>query len=197
MSTAYDYWAQGRGLESITPKGLRWPEGPDFPEFLVRLIGNRIVLEFGCGIGRLAGLFDRYHYCGVDISKQALALAHVEHPHHRFELIDEHSVLPYAEVTLAHTVLLHVPDDKLRPTVSRFRSPVVFVSEILGTHWRRPFNPVDTRPPVFNRELDDYRSAFTPEYRLNLVTRRPYPHYPDTELSIMTFVKNDTGPETS
>lgn len=187
MSTAFEYWSSGRGIRNCTPIGKRWPEGESFAEYLVKLIGNRSILEFGCGVGRLAGLFDPKLYVGVDVASRALFIARHDFPRHRFMLIGGYPILPDTEVTLAHTVLLHIPDDKLRPTVSHFRSNIVYVSEILGRQWRR-----DGDPPVFNRELDEYRSVFEPEYRLSAVVHRPYPYYPETALTIMTFIKNAT-----
>lgn len=184
MTSAFDYWASGQGLDNITPKGKAWPEGDAFASYLRRVIGSRSVLEFGCGVGRLATLFAPDQYIGVDISINALARAHVALPEHRFALVGRDGALPPADVTLAHTVLLHVPDDDLAATVARFESPALIVSEILGRHWRR-----EGDPPVFNRELDDYVAALDGRYRLALAHRMPYPHYQDTDLTIAEFVR--------
>lgn len=103
-------------------------------------------------------------------------------PSHRFVAVDCDDDLPRAEVTLAHTVLLHVPDDALAGVIARFTSPRVIVSEILGRHWRRAGDP-----PVFNREAEEYVSAFAPRYRLAARLEWPYPHYRDTDLTLMEF----------
>lgn len=181
--TPAEYWRSGAGLGNITPAGKAWPEGEGFPEALLALIGDGSpVLEFGCGVGRLAGLFEVEDYIGIDIAPPALAVARQALPGHRFELLAD--ALPSAAVTFAHTVLLHIPDDALAGTMALFTSPRVIVSEILGRHWRRSGNP-----PVFNREMSDYEAAFAPRYRLSEVMLHPYPHYRNTDLSIMEFVR--------
>jgi SAM-dependent methyltransferase len=182
--TAFDYWASGRGLGNITPQGKAWPEGDAFPSYLRRIVGARKVLEFGCGVGRLAALFAPDRYVGIDISVDALARAHATLPEHRFALVGRDGLLPPADVTLAHTVLLHVPDEDLPVTLARFESPALIVSEILDRGWRR-----EGDPPVFNREIDDYVAALAGRYRLCLAHRMPYPHYPNTDLTIAEFVR--------
>lgn len=182
---AFDYWASGGGLDNITPAGKALPEGDKFPAVLRDLIGDSSVVEFGCGTGRLAGLFPPEHYMGVDICFAAVRRARMLHLDHSFRRIIETTTLPDADVTLAHTVLLHVPDEYLDQTVNRFRSPRVIVSEILGRHWRR-----EGDPPVFNREQSEYESAFLVfGYRLEASREVPYPHYRDTNLTLLTFTK--------
>jgi len=184
MSAVLDFWRSPAGLDYITPAGKAWPEGDRFSAFLASLIGESSVLEFGCGPGRLAGCFDPDRYVGVDVSEHAIAAARRANPSHRFAVIGEVDPLPPADVTLAHTVLLHVPDEALPGVVARFESETVIVSEILGRHWRRQGNP-----PVFNRDLSDYGAAFLPRYRIATRQVWPYPHYADTNLSVMRFGK--------
>lgn len=174
-----EYWRSGAGLSNITPQGKQWPEGEGFGTFLVGLIGDASVLEFGCGVGRLAGLFAPERYTGIDICPEAIERAQSAHPAHRFTLDGE---LPAADVTLLHTVLLHVPDGELGKLISRLSSPRVLVSEILGRHWRRSGDP-----PVFNREAEEYGAVFAPSYRLVSTETRPYPHYRDTDLTVLEF----------
>lgn len=161
-----------------------WPEGEGFPEFLSALVGEGSVLEFGCGVGRLASCFDPGCYLGIDVSAFAIAEAMMLRPSHRFQIIDEAVPPPDADVTLAHTVLLHVPDDALQAVVDRFESPRLIISEILGKRWRRTGNP-----PVFNREMSDYEAALLPRYRLTGRHFRPYPHYAGTMLTMMEFAR--------
>lgn len=182
---ALEYWRSGRGLSNITPAGKQWPEGEGFAGFLAGLVGPSAVIEFGCGIGRLAGCFEPQRYFGVDICPRAVEIAGQTHPDHSFALLEELGELPLsADVTLAHTVLLHVSDEALNAVIARFESPRVIVSEILGRHWRRTGNP-----PVFNREMSDYEAAFAPRYRLAMRHAWPYPHYRDTSLTVMEFEK--------
>ncbi len=181
--TPSEYWTSGRGLGHITPRGKAWPEGETFAGFLADLLAGERVIEFGCGIGRLAGCFPASRYIGLDICPQALALARHRFGGHRFELISRDDPLPEGDAILAHTVLLHIPDDELPGTVRRFSAPRVIVSEILGRRWRRAGDP-----PVFNREEADYTAVFADAgYALTQRIMRPYPHYRDTDLTILEF----------
>lgn len=189
MSAAIDFWRSPAGLDCITPVGKRWPEGEEFPAFLSRVVdpdrpANALVLEFGCGTGRLAGCFEGMRYLGIDVSAHAIKIAQRAHPGHAFRVFGREERLPLVDVTLAHTVLLHVPDDELASVVERFNSPRVIVSEILGRHWRR-----EGDPPVFNRDQIDYEVAFAPRYHLAARYSHPYPHYRDTELTLLEFTR--------
>lgn len=177
--TPLEYWRSGAGLGNITPFGKTWPEGRDFGPWLAGFIGQGKVLEFGCGIGRLARLFPAERYVGVDVCGRALDVARAALPSYDFR--DAREALPDADVTLAHTVLLHVPDDDLPAILARFASSRIVISEILGRRWRRAGNP-----PVFNREIGDYEAAL-PAHRLMRLAHRLYPHYPDTFLTVMEF----------
>ena len=181
--TPREYWASGAGLGNITPAGIEWPEGAEFPRILREMVGAATVVEIGCGPGRLAGLFEREDYLGLDICPQALDLAREAHPSHEFLSMVAYLPAETADVTLFHTVLLHIPDDELPAMIARIRSPRVIVGEILGRRWRRPGNP-----PVFNRERAEYEAAFAPGRRLARITAIPYPWYPNTDLSLMEFV---------
>ena len=181
--TPREYWASGAGLGTITPAGIEWPEGADFPRILAAMVGPVPVLEIGCGTGRLAGVFEPTNYLGTDICAEAIDLAARANPRHRFTLHSDYETAPDADVTLFHTVLLHIPDDELPAMIARIRSPRVIVGEILGRRWRRPGNP-----PVFNRERADYEAAFAPARRLSRITAILYRRYANTDLSLMEFV---------
>lgn len=179
-----EYWRSGRGMKHITPTGVEWPEAEGFREMISELFFLQKTIEFGCGRGRLAPCFDPALYTGIDICSAAIEEAKVLNPGYRFR---HDYVLPAIDgydALLAHTVLLHVPDDQLHHTISRFAVKRVIVSEILGREWRRP----DGDPPAFNRGLNDYFDAFRAiGYRLHRVMFHPYPHYEGTDLSIMEF----------
>jgi SAM-dependent methyltransferase len=180
-SSAFDYWRSGRGLGNITPAGKQWPEGEGFPIFLSNEFRDLRVVEFGCGVGRLAGCFDPEMYVGVDICPDAIAIARRDNPKHVFKLLD--GGLPAGDVLLCHTVLLHVPDDELPATLEQFHHETVVVSEVMGRAWRR-----DGLPPVYNREQGDYRAAFLAAgYELDDVILRPYEHYRNTNLTVLFF----------
>lgn len=185
MMTPEEYWRSGVGIAHITPPGNRSPEGDGFDEVLRDLVGNGVVLDFGCGVGRLAKVFEPDRYLGVDICADAVDIARQMLPWHRFKVLAEGDALPRADVTLIHTVLLHVPDgDPLHALIGRLSSERVVVSEIMGRQWRR-----GGEPPVFNREATEYGAAFAPAYRLNRIVAHSYPHYRGAELSMMEFVK--------
>lgn len=184
MMDAREFWTSGMGINCITPGGKARPEGEGFDEFLKSLIGDDYILEFGCGIGRLAGLFKPTNYVGVDISRDAVFAARDAHPSHPFKIIDHNSRLPYADVLLAHTVMLHIDDLELPVIIDRFQTKRIIISEVMGRKWRR-----DGNPPVFNREPGDYEKAFAPRYSLSRMIQRPYPHYQNTDLTVLEFHK--------
>ncbi len=177
-----EFWRTGVGLNNITPKDNPEPEGAGFGKFLVKSCGPGRVLDFGCGVGRLAKYFEPVRYHGVDICGAAIDIATTAEPAHSFSLLGHD--LPKADVTLAHTVLLHVPDDEIAVVIARFNSPRVVVSEILGRRWRR-----EGDPPVFNREKRDYQDLFRPAYRFTRSRPLRYRHYWNTDLTVMQFAR--------
>lgn len=181
----FDYWKSGQGLAHITPPSNEWPEGEGFRELVASTFFLQDTIEFGCGTGRLAKCFHPELYLGVDISSSAVARASVANPDHSFRTIGSRGVLDKGYCLFAHTVLLHIPDDDLLPTIGRFRQQRIIVSEILGREWRREGNP-----PVFNRGMMDYEAAFrSVGYKLHSVKFHPYPHYKNTDLELMEFHK--------
>lgn len=181
--TPYEYWRDGHGLTNIVPANTNQPESDEFFEKLTRLLFKQKLTEFGCGVGRLAPYFDPALYIGVDICAKAVSIARRNHPDYSFLLFDDVWAVSSPHAVLAHTVMLHIPDDGLKKTCHRFKAPMVVISEILGRNWRREGNP-----PVFNREIGDYESAMKlAGYRLHRVQWAPYPHYRETDISILEF----------
>lgn len=181
----FDYWKSGQGLDHITPPSNKWPEGEGFDTLVAQQFFLQPTVEFGCGVGRLSRCFHPELYLGVDICENAIETARAANPNHKFEVIGPRKVIDYGYCLFAHTVLLHIPDDELLPTIGRFRQERVIVSEILGREWRREGNP-----PVFNRGLMDYEAAFrSVGYKLHRVQFHPYPHYKGTDLEILEFHK--------
>lgn len=199
MSAAADYWDTPAALGHIAPG--EWPEGEDFGEWLVEKVtrGRRgYVLDFGCGVGRLAPFFDAADYIGFDRSPQMRNAFEAAHPtrvysyaigysRHGAVLARPGRLWPQLSAAFAHTVLLHVPDDEIDDVVRRLAdlAPRVLVSEIMGRAWRRPGDP-----PVFNREVADYCTLFERHgMRLNQLWTRPYNRYgPATKLTVLEFV---------
>lgn len=179
--TPFEYWELGYGLGNLTPPGVRWPEGPWFKQdFTDRFFGQDVV-EFGCGDGRLAELFGKRRYVGVDICPRAIAIAQHQAPGYTFVHVDGSSKIEGGHVLFAHCVMLHVPDEELSATVGRFTQRRIVISEVLGKNWRREGNP-----PVFNRDIGDYEDAFSANgYGLKRVQFRPSAHYRGTDLAIL------------
>ena len=181
--TPLEYWRSGEGLAHITPPGCPKPEGIDFAAELRHASGPGLVCEFGCGVGRLAPLFEPRWYVGLDVCPAAIARARAACPDHQFAVIGDDGLLWVAEATFAHTVMLHVPDEALDATIARFASPRIVVSEIMGRRWRR-----DGLPPVFNREAVEYVAVFAAHgFRLLDTRSVPYPRYRETDLTILVF----------
>lgn len=159
-----DFWRGNTGLRDITPKGERFPEVGLFQALARACRGP--VFEFGCGDGRLAPAFPADGYVGFDINSAALAAARVANPAHRYVTEWEP-----AETWLAHTVLLHVPDDEIGPLLARTAPyPRIVIGEVMGRKWRRPGDP-----PVFNREALEYLELSGRQ--LVDVISVPYPRY--------------------
>lgn len=175
------FWRENVGLRYLTPADARWPEGFNVHATLRDLVPSGVVLDFGCGDGRMTLAFPPERYVGVDINPHALATCRETYPLHRFE--DAALALPAADVALCYTVLLHVPDEGLAATVARLAvaAPRVLVVEILGRKWRSG----GKSPPVFNRESADYARAFS-----GMTLRsfsKPYLRYGGVEITFMDF----------
>ena len=132
------------------------------------------MFEFGCGDGRLSPAFDPDLYVGYDINPTALAAARKANPAHRY--ITDWAP---ADTFLAHTVLLHVPDDELPAVIGRAQGYLrIVIGEVMGRSWRRPGNP-----PAFNREAAEYVEMVGREAETILV---PYPRY-GCDLTMLVF----------
>lgn len=183
MVTPFQYWQSGAGLGNLTPPGDTLPEGAVFGRLLQELTFGMDVVEFGCGNGRLAPNFSKLRYDGVDICPQAIDQAKALHPGYRFHTIDDMEMLDGGFALFAHTVMLHIPDDDLLPTMCRFTQKLVIISEIVGRNWRR-----DGDPPVFNREIREYDRWMTAAgYQLKRVPFIPYSRYGGVDLAVMEF----------
>lgn len=155
MGLAADFWRAQNGIRHITPRGMDCPEGKWLKTAFDDLRGLSVI-EFGCGPGRLAQYFEPEHYLGVDINENAVLTARHRNPAHTFEVIDTSKPIGPVDVIVCHTVLVHVPDDELAKVIARFDAKRVRVNEMTGRHWRR-----DGEPPVYNREVHEYDTAFS------------------------------------
>lgn len=172
MQTPSEYWASNSKLQHITPPGERHPEAGLVP--ILQRVVRGSVTEFGCGDGRLSQAFSASSYLGYDINEHALEAARKSNPQHTFT----NSFSP-SDTFLAHTVLLHIPDDEIDFIITQaMQSKTIVISEIMGRKWRRGGNP-----PVFNREAKEYEQMIgvKPE-----VIEIAYPRY-DCNLTMLVF----------
>lgn len=167
-----DYWRGNSRLREITPKGERFPEVGLFEALGRHCTGS--VFEFGCGDGRLSPTFPADRYVGFDINPHAIAAARVANPAHRYVTDWER-----ADTWLAHTVLLHVPDDEIGAVIDRAKQyPRIVIGEVMGRKWRRAGDP-----PVFNREAHEYVEMVGRDCETVLI---PYPRY-GCDLHLLVF----------
>lgn len=169
---AADFWRANSSLRDITPEGERFPEVGLFDA--LRRACRGTVFEFGCGDGRLSPAFEPSSYAGFDINLHALAAARASNPAYRYV-----SEWEPADTFLAHTVLLHVPDDEIGAVLDRAKTySRVVIGEILGRKWRRRGDP-----PVFNREAAEYAEMMGSEPQVLAI---PYPRY-HCDLHLLVF----------
>ena len=170
--TPADFWRANASLWHITPRGERFPEVGLFDALGSACRGS--VFEFGCGDGRLAPAFHPDSYAGFDINPAALAAAREANPGHRYVT----EWVP-SDTFLAHTVLLHVPDDEIVALLERAKDyPSVVIGEVMGRKWRRAGDP-----PVFNREAEEYEAMMGRKADRIAV---PYPRY-GCNLTMLVF----------
>lgn len=154
-SSTFDFWRE-EGLRYIIPPGKDvFPEGWDPRPFLVKLSDGLDTVELGCGVGRLAGCFDKSKYLGVDINPGAIDVARQTYEGYRFELLDFNQPLPDAAYYFAYTVFLHIDDETLPKILAAIpKSCTRFcIAEMMGREWRME---EQTNPPVFNRAEREY-----------------------------------------
>lgn len=109
--------------------------------------------EVGCGSGRLASLFDPRRYIGVDINPQAIENARRQLPIHDLRVIDYESDYPPALSYLFHTVMLHVPDERLDGVIGRCGGNSIAIAETMDRSFR-------DGKFTFQRNPEEYEAAF-------------------------------------
>lgn len=154
-SETFDFW-RDEGVKYIIPGGSGvFPEGWDPRPFLVLLSAGQETVEFGCGVGRLAGLFDPKLYKGIDINPNAVNVARQNQPEHIFEVVDFDKPLPDAPYYFTYTVFLHIDDETLPKIIEKIPASCkrFCIAEIMGREWRLENQ---SNPPVFCREASEY-----------------------------------------
>ncbi len=154
-----EFWKK-EGLKHIKPSFLVYPEAFKPLDILKELITpEEVVLEIGCGTGRLSVAFKSENYIGFDINPEAIKKAEELYPGYAFNVIGEGDNSPIGylafDVALFYTVLLHVTDEAIKDFLRKYQAPKIVIGEMLGRFWRREGNP-----PVFNRNLEDYLNIF-------------------------------------
>lgn len=181
-----EYWIK-EGLSTITPADKENPEGFDLGEILNY---DGMVLEFGCGIGRLARHFDPMFYVGVDINPKAIEKARERAQAHDFRVTDLTSPLPQCDVALLYTVCLHIPDDRLYEQLRRVTAAAdkrVVIAEIMNPKFRRKteggdYTFANQREPM--AYVDAMESL---GWHLDGEKHKKYAHYKDEYLTILEF----------
>lgn len=120
-------------------------------KFVQHFTHNRALCDVGCGIGRVAPLFDPGWYIGIDLNGVAIAKAKEEQSEYPFEEFQWGDPYPQAGVYLFWTVLLHVPDNELSSVLSKacVHGDTIIIVETMDAHFRRI-------GPDFQRNEDDY-----------------------------------------
>ena len=186
-----EFW-QTDDLRNIVPPSNEMPAGYDETAFLRRLspvLGADSVVEIGCGYGRLAPAFSRNCYLGLDINPKAIGKARKLLPDYRFDVIGFAGPYPEADLYLAYTVFLHV-DDKHMVEIARDLSKAcrkLLIVEILDPSFRQAPSAV----PNFVRSRMDYERTFD-AFKLEFELRRPYAHYPGTDLSYLLLKRKES-----
>lgn len=153
--TADELFWIAEGTDHIIPNtGIKFSEGGYVKEMLSQSIETDFpVLEIGCGIGRIASLFEPDQYMGVDINPRAVMQARSNNPHHNIRIFDQGYCYPPSGSVLLYAVLLHISDEDAVPflieAVKNTRKVVIV--EVMDSRWRREGNP-----PVYNRDPEDY-----------------------------------------
>lgn len=171
MRPAYHFWANNWTLEHLMMPGENI-EGDDFKRYLTDLTFGQDVIDFGCGAGRMADIFSKRRYLGVDINPMAIAAASAAFPRHEFATIDATSPIEGGHLLFALHTLLHVPDNDLQGVIGRFRQRRVIVIEHLVNEVPRG---IDDQRALYTRSESQYAAAFDAVgYRLHRVQIRTF-----------------------
>ena len=185
------FWTENTDVKHIIPPSstTEFPEGWDVHSYLRNIVGEENVVELGCGYGRIAAGFTSNQYRGFDVNPSAIAQAEEQLPEHNFSLYEIGTELPPTEWLLVYTVLLHVSDDDIVATIATITKNCdkVLIAEIMHRGPRQPPRP--GKPPVFNREQEEYIQMFkNVGFKLTSSTKKPWRGI-SNRFSILTFEK--------
>lgn len=74
-------------------------------------LGMGRVLDYGCGVGELAGIIDQNRYLGLDVDLESIEQAARAHPNHRFVLKQDFESVPGGagfDVVVALALIEHI-----------------------------------------------------------------------------------------
>lgn len=175
------HWTRDN-MSNIIPGGHgRFPEGwnplvvlNEFYDFT-----NQIVLDYGCGYGRLCDTFDPLLYIGVDINPKAVKQAKQMHPKYCFEETDGFKDLPKADALLAYTVFNHLDVEAIK--CIKIPCDTLIQCEILGQEWS------GKGPVSHGKTLKMYEQIFH-DFKIMKHDKLPYARYATSE----TFMHRNT-----
>lgn len=156
-------WDTELGMKFLTPRNCKHPEPMEFGMLLREIADGRRVADVGCGTGRLCRLFDRDRYIGYDINPHAIKEARKTYPGYAFDKMPAAVQHP---VVLYHTVLLHIPEDKVKEMIENTYAQTLIISEIMSAGMRNTTLP----PYAYNRDPDWYVNVAT-ERRYDFIQR--------------------------
>lgn len=184
-----EFWS-ARGLDFILPPDTKNPEGFDIAEVLLPLCPG-VVLEVGCGTGRIAKMFDHDFYIGSDINSAALDVAKADLPTHYFlHQGDCDFTMPEVDTVLFYTVCLHIPDamilDRLY-TAGQSANRIV-IAEIMNPKYRENRDPSQEYDISNQRSLTEYEELMhCIGFGLLSEKRLPYEFYPGEFITFAVF----------
>jgi SAM-dependent methyltransferase len=199
----YERWRRD-GLLNIKPHSLRFgefPEGWDVVSALRRVaasLPHERIAELGCGYGRLCQAFNPEKYVGVDINDAAIEVARARHPDYRFRTVAYVDEYPEADLYLAYTVFLHIPDRALREILTKIcRSAAwIVIAEILDGRKHDQGEHCTFRPQTVysrtKREYEELLGGF--DFICCEEIRKKYHFYKDAEISMLIFRRADPPP---
>jgi len=165
------------------------PEGFDIIQKISDIIGDRFLVEIGCGYGRLCTSVNDDKYYGYDINNTSINNAKSKYPNYKFELLSEDTIIVKSDIVMAYTVGLHIHDDDILAFIKKYtaNTKAFIMAEIMDIKW--PKNPNGT-PPTFHRSPEEYEELFN-SIGMTLKAKEdiPYTYYDNTNITIMEFTK--------
>lgn len=121
-------------------------EGEKFERFIRETFFLQSTIDFGCGAGRLAPLFDPALYFGYDTDSSAIAEANEAlGDTYTFVLGHDNEEIGHAYAVLIHDTFVGLSDEVVDECFKRFRQPRVVITEILGERGMMGYSDIAKR----------------------------------------------------